>query len=115
MNLHVLIMCFFCYLLFRQPYWQFEIPNAAVKTVKGCTPHEIKGQNSSTCIFYFSICHPVPRYCPENSGICLANKFSFNKDNTTLILYTAFTNTGSFSEKFTSGLTVNNILVLVNN
>ena len=58
---------------------------------------------TSTCIFYFSICQPVARFCPGDTGICLANKLSFlPKYNETL--YTEFKSIGRFTDEFVSGL-----------
>ena len=71
------------------------------KDFPGCKPFYPSGvkNGSSTCIFYFSICTPVPDFCPENSGICLANKVDFSGSpagNKTL--YTQPINIGSFKE-----------------
>lgn len=81
-----------------QRFWQFEVSH---KDFPGCKPFYPSGvkNGSSTCIFYFSICTPVPDFCPENSGICLANKVDFSGSpagNKTL--YTQPINIGSFKE-----------------
>lgn len=85
---------FLC-LNFRQRYWQFEVS----RDFPGCKlfhPPDV-GNDSSTCLFYFSICTPVPDFCPENSGICLANKIDYRpKYNKTL--YTKPIKIGSFKE-----------------
>ncbi|XP_067033021.1 uncharacterized protein [Acropora muricata] len=82
----------------EQDYWYFEHP----KPIGSCKHLKPEESSNSTCIFYFSICKPVPRYCPDNSGICLVTKVSFLKDNTTLDLYSEFINIGSYSEDFIS-------------
>ena len=83
----------------RGPYWEFEIQGQGVPW---CPQYEIEDKNTS-CIFYFSICKDVPEYCPEGSGICLANKVSPN--NTNITLYTRFINIGTTSDNFKSGRT----------
>ncbi|XP_015779379.1 PREDICTED: uncharacterized protein LOC107357256 isoform X2 [Acropora digitifera] len=80
----------------EQDYWYFEHP----KAIGSCKHLKPEGSSNSTCIFYFSICKPVPRYCPDNSGICLVTKVSFLKENTTL--YSEFINIGSYSQEFKS-------------
>ena len=84
------------YLISSQNFWTFEVPHVE----KGCVPFKppISGGNvTSTCVFYFSLCHPVPSLCTENCGICLTNKVSFwghDYDNKTL--YTMPKKTGGF-------------------
>lgn len=80
----------------EQDYWYFEHP----KAIGSCKHLKPEGSSNSTCIFYFSVCKPVPRYCPDNSGICLVTKVSFLNENTTL--YSEFINIGSYSQEFKS-------------
>ncbi|XP_068693839.1 uncharacterized protein [Montipora foliosa] len=82
----------------EQSYWYFE-----TDAFSDCTPFKPQDINvTSTCIFYFSICHPVPVYCPGVSGICFANRVTFSpKDNNTH-LYSTFLSIGGYSEKFIS-------------
>lgn len=82
----------------EQNFWTFEVHNEMV----GCKPFKPpspSGANvTSTCVFYFSICHPVPSLCTENSGICLTNKVAYwgrNYDNKTL--YTLPKRIGAFN------------------
>ena len=76
------------YLISSQNFWTFEVPHVE----KGCIPFKPQiygGSVFSTCVFYFSLCHPVPSLCTENCGICLTNKVSFwghDYDNKTLSL-----------------------------
>ena len=70
-------------------------------------PNVQAGNYSSTCIFYFSICTPVPDFCPENSGICLANKVDYFQSTGNTTLYSLPINIGGFKEgkdPFTAGL-----------
>lgn len=93
---------FICFHLSRQAYWHFELH----ESVPGCKEFNSSGplgNVTSKCLFYFSICHTVPRYCPENSGICLASETHFPPPyNQTL--YSEFKNIGSFNDEFRSGL-----------
>ncbi|RMX37275.1 hypothetical protein pdam_00023102 [Pocillopora damicornis] len=79
-----------------QNFWTFEVPHVE----KGCIPFKppISGGNvTSTCVFYFSLCHPVPSLCTENCGICLTNKVSFwGHDYDNKALYTMPKKTGGF-------------------
>lgn len=90
------------YFVFRQRYWQFEVSNE----LPGCKPFHPPDVNMSTCLFYFSVCTPVPDFCPENSGICLSNKVKYGPPyNDTL--YSKQINIGSFKEdgkRFIAGL-----------
>ena len=77
----------------------------------GCEPFypPADGSNvSSTCVFYFSICQPVPSFCPENSGICLANKINYGSKFNDKTVYTLPKKIGGFQEggkaNFDSGL-----------
>lgn len=89
---------------FRHSYWQFEVS----REFPGCKLFHPPGapNASSTCLFYFSLnCNPVPEFCPENSGICVANKIDYIGSNTTL--YTMPIQIGQFKEgknPFKSGL-----------
>ena len=95
------------YLISSQNFWTFEVPHVE----KGCIPFKppISGGNvTSTCVFYFSLCHPVPSLCTENCGICLTNKVSFwGHDYDNKALYTMPKKTGGFDPnkkvKFDSG------------
>lgn len=98
----VIIVFFFSHLNFRPDLWQFEVS----RDLPGCKPFHPPGVNASTtCLFYFSLCKPVPDLCPTNSGICLTNKIDYGPKYKKIV-YTKPENIGSFiagPEAFKSG------------
>ena len=83
--------------------------------MSNCHPFKPQELNvTSTCIFYFSICQPVPRFCSDDTGICLANKVSLSPEyNKTL--YTEFRSIGRFNDEFKSGLIESLQLIIKSN